>query len=612
VLANDTDVDTGTLSKSVGLVNGSAANVGATITGTYGTIVIAADGSYTYTLDNADPQTVALAQGMTTSDTFTYIVRDVIGLTAASATGLTIIINGSNDAPTAVDDTNAADAVVEAGVASYQVMDVQGAQVNNHYTEDGFEAIGYSGGSESHVHYQAETAGDVGIWGHAGGTDVVRFRKADQTGFTLEALEVDVIGGATGLRGSNGVLVTLTATGHIDFGTAFQNVTYVDLETGVNGFSSGNTTLDDIVWSMPGLTNIPTPGDPTASGNVVSNDIDDTGSIKTVTAVNGLYANVGSAIMGTYGSVLIAANGSYTYTLNNADADTNALAKDARATDLFTYTMQDQYGADGGSASLRITVAGANDAPIAEADKSLIAAAETGPVRLFIAAPNDVDGDALSIVVDHVPDNTFSLIAPGGGIIAAGSTLTVADLLGLQVSGGLQGMSTTFSYTVTDIHGGTDSSTVSISASNTATGTGVILSGDSGANILVGGNYGDPDSLSGFDGNDVLVGRFGADTLSGGNGSDRFVYESLSDGTDTITDFTSGTGGDVLDLRAVLSGYDGNASNFVQLAAAGSDTVVSVNADGIGSDFVSMAMLQNVALSGSLNDLIANGNLLLA
>ena len=37
---------------------------GETIVGQYGTLVIASDGSYTYTLDNTDPQTQALAQRM--------------------------------------------------------------------------------------------------------------------------------------------------------------------------------------------------------------------------------------------------------------------------------------------------------------------------------------------------------------------------------------------------------------------------------------------------------------------------------------------------------------------------------------------------------------------
>lgn len=51
------------------------------------------------------------------------------------------------------------------------------------------------------------------------------------------------------------------------------------------------------------------------------------------------------------------------------------------------------------------------------------------------------------------------------------------------------------------------------------------------------------DFLSGGGGNDVIIGRFSFDTLTGGDGADRFVYQDLTDsntffGTDTITDFT--------------------------------------------------------------------------
>ena len=62
MLTNDTDVDTGD-SKTVSAVNGAAAMSAPPVTGTYGSVTIDGDGSYTYTLDNADADTNALAQG---------------------------------------------------------------------------------------------------------------------------------------------------------------------------------------------------------------------------------------------------------------------------------------------------------------------------------------------------------------------------------------------------------------------------------------------------------------------------------------------------------------------------------------------------------------------
>ncbi len=62
-------------------------------------INIAADGSYTYTVNNSNAAVQALR---TTSDTlqdvFTYTMRDTAGLT--STTQITVTIQGANDAPT--------------------------------------------------------------------------------------------------------------------------------------------------------------------------------------------------------------------------------------------------------------------------------------------------------------------------------------------------------------------------------------------------------------------------------------------------------------------------------------------------------------------------------
>ena len=54
LLANDTDVDAGD-TKTVTLVNGAAGNVGNPVAGTYGSVTINANGTYSYTLNNASP-----------------------------------------------------------------------------------------------------------------------------------------------------------------------------------------------------------------------------------------------------------------------------------------------------------------------------------------------------------------------------------------------------------------------------------------------------------------------------------------------------------------------------------------------------------------------------
>ena len=64
-----------------------------------------------------------------------------------------------------------------------------------------------------------------------------------------------------------------------------------------------------------------------------------------------------------------------------------------------------------------------------------------------------------------------------------------------------------------------------------------VIIGNSGNNFLSGraGN----DILRGGDGDDTLYGGSGNDTLTGGAGADTFVFASIFDGIDTITDFAS-------------------------------------------------------------------------
>ena len=56
------------------------------------------------------------------------------------------------------------------------------------------------------------------------------------------------------------------------------------------------------------------------------------------------------------------------------------------------------------------------------------------------------------------------------------------------------------------------------------------------------------DTLAGSTGSDILYGRAGNDVISGGAEADMFVLRN-GEGSDTITDFQAGVGGDVLRLQ---------------------------------------------------------------
>ena len=77
------------------------------------------------------------------------------------------------------------------------------------------------------------------------------------------------------------------------------------------------------------------------------------------------YNSSGTQIVGTYGTLTIGANGSYTYTADQTAADD--LDANDPATDVFTYTLTDENSATA-TATLTITITGVNDTPVAVND----------------------------------------------------------------------------------------------------------------------------------------------------------------------------------------------------------------------------------------------------
>lgn len=127
------------------------------------------------------------------------------------------------------------------------------------------------------------------------------------------------------------------------------------------------------------------------------------------------------------------------------------------------------------------------------------------------------------------------------------------------------------------------------------------IKGDSGRDRLDGGNGND--RILGGRGSDLIVGGRGSDRLTGNGGSDVFAFENLTDGVDTITDFN--TTEDLIDVSGILaspqfaaaSPFD-KVSQFVRLNQVGSDTEVSIDADGNGdgNSLQQIAILQGVSL----------------
>lgn len=103
VLGNDFDIDSGDSIKIVGVQAGdhsdspATGHVSSIVQGKYGFLVLRPNGDYLYTLNNLDPDTIALAEGETGTETFTYTIVDKSG--AKTTALLTIDVIGANSTP---------------------------------------------------------------------------------------------------------------------------------------------------------------------------------------------------------------------------------------------------------------------------------------------------------------------------------------------------------------------------------------------------------------------------------------------------------------------------------------------------------------------------------
>jgi hypothetical protein len=113
---------------------------------------------------------------------------------------------------------------------------------------------------------------------------------------------------------------------------------------------------------------------------------------------------------------------------------------------------------------------------------------------------------------------------------------------------------------------------------------------------------------------EIIRGLAGDDTLTGNGGIDIFDYNSTTDGNDTITDFTMGSGadGDKLDLADLLDGYTSGSTlaDFITLTDDSTDTsiAIDINGDSSGTD---LTIVLTGATGTSLADMISDGNLIL-
>ena len=369
----------------------------------FGSYTLTAAGVWTYTLDNDNPAVQARNVGQTLTDTFAVTTID------GTQQLVTITINGANDA--AVITGPVTGTVLEAGEVNNSNLgtptatgDLNSFDLDN--PNDIWTAVAAGAASVSGFGSYALTA--TGVWTYTldnSNATVQALNVGDTLTDTFTATTVD----------DTAKVVTITINGSNDTPTA----------------AADNNAGDPVTESGVNPGNTPFAGDPSAAGNVLTNDLDvDSGDTKTVVAVNGEAPNVGKPLIGTYGTLTLLANGSWSYTLDNADPDTNALAQGQTATDVFTYTMADASGATS-SAPLTITITGTNDAP-----DIIIRGGDSATANLTETGAGLTTGGTMTV---RDPELINAVTASVTAVALSGATggLTAADVLGmLSVSPG--------------------------------------------------------------------------------------------------------------------------------------------------------------------------------
>lgn len=405
LFANDSDADGQALGlASITRADGASVVIGQAYRTSYGTLTVQADGSFTYVIDGATQNVLALRSGQNVVDGFIYTATD--GSLSGSST-LSLIVNGRNDPPLAVFDN----AITPGGVLFMDAGQVAaGNLLSNDADPDGIDtvrviSVRYRGveipiGVQTELTYYKATFNADGSYILDSNTPASR---ALNPGGVARDLPTD----------DN---FTYTISDGLDVASA-------TLRSRVRPVTDPPVLTPDTAAVTSGQT---------ATGNVRANDfvIDNNTSLPLIGTLAGPAGSTvtpaGTSGSGapvppftattTYGVLSLAADGSFSYVANQAA--TQALNAGQTVSDVFTYN---------GTGTLTVTVTGINDATGGIRGLTLGLAGEGGPPgvarQLFNNNANRSNNDA---VFD--PDDSLRLLQING--LAADPSFATAAFRG--------------------------------------------------------------------------------------------------------------------------------------------------------------------------------------
>ncbi|WP_128636333.1 beta strand repeat-containing protein [Bradyrhizobium lupini] len=443
VLANDTDVDGGTL--TVTAISGTEISIGNPVTVTGGLVSLNANGSLTFTPNAHYNGTL----------NFTYTVADGQGgETTATVNGT---VNAVQDPPVAIDDTftTSEDTAITFDVRGND-FDVDGdtltvTQINGLAISSG-GSVAVTGGTVTlnadgtltfapGANYNGNPSFTYTISDGKGGTATATvsgtvtpeqdapiatgdtFITAEDTATTISVLanDSDPDGDTLTITGIDGTAIVTGATVSVTGGTVTLNANGTltfSPAANYNGSTSFTYTISDgnggsatatVNGTVTAVNDAPVAGndsfttleDTPITLDVRGNDSDVDGDTLTITQINGTGIVTGATVSVTGGTVTLNANGTLTFTP----------AANYNGSPSFTYTVSDGNGGTA-TATVNGTVSPVNDVPVAVND-TFTTPEDTAITFDVRSNDTDADGDPLTVT------------AINGTEITAGQSITI-------------------------------------------------------------------------------------------------------------------------------------------------------------------------------------------
>lgn len=613
-----------------------------------GTLIMGKNGSYEFHLNTSSETVQALGKDQIKNIAFEIQVDDGHGGTATAK--LPITITGTNDAP--VISLHNVDASGAAG--SGALRDLTHGDFDKDYTVGGelkFKDVDANdkvklsfGGKVGEDDLRGDDDADparLDVWAVKGGSGWKQCAPGTEGAVKMGHMEMDSEGGSA--SGSTGYRFVgdKDALALINKGEKLDVMVSINADDGKGGEASADFTVSITgTNSIPTITTEPVAANITdngttysASGTIVAVDADGDTLTYSIEEKDGtvLVADTDGNYVLDYGTLTLGNDGKYEFKLNGAGKEKMlALGLNSDGTPqtesigTFTVVVKDAVGARA-EQELTLSLTGRNDAPVAAAvaavgltlDSSLIPDADWTTASQVFELAKDADADD---TLAYTFTGTGAAIEAGADIKGDFGSLTFShddeghltyeyrldtghdNLVRLaEAHANGQNLKESFDYTVSDNHGGHDSSRIDISI-DVSTGPGM----DGGTeNQLIFGN-GDSNHLHGGSGNDILSGGAGDDYLFGGAGDDYLFGGSGNDFLDGGEGNNHLYGGDGNDVLVFHKGdaIDGGAGTDILL-------VSDKEGEGLSIDelFTQTSGIEVVVTGADVNSLTNMGSL---